>query len=215
LDSGLVKQETGIDLARWQDLMLRMKSARYGVVFYSAELARSDHQASCDALLMLVREMNRHTRFVCLPNRGRGNAAGAKNVVAWRTGYPPAVNLARGYPRHHPGEYTAAALLDRREVDAALILASDPLVELSKAARSHLRAIPYVAIDCQDTATMRHATVAFHVATCGIHASGTVYRMDNVPISLRPALASRHPTDLEILRGIESRLRPVSDMVPV
>jgi formylmethanofuran dehydrogenase subunit B len=160
---------------------------------------------------MLVRDMNRHTRFVCLSNGGPGNAAGAKNVVTWRTGYSPAVNLARGYPRHHPGEYAAASLLARREVDAALILAGDPLSELSPAARKHLRAIPYVAIDCQHTATMRHATVAFHVATCGIHAPGTVYRMDNVPIPLRPALASCHPTDLEILRGIESRIRPADD----
>jgi len=43
-----------------------------------------------------------------------------------------------------------------------------------------------------------------HITTAatGISAPGTVYRMDEVPLPLRPALQSPYPTDEEILRRI-------------
>ena len=60
-----------------------------------------------------------------MPLGSRGNIAGAENVLTWQTGYPWAVNLARGYPRFNPGEYSTVQILDRGEPDAALIIASD------------------------------------------------------------------------------------------
>ena len=47
-------------------------------------------------------------------------------------------------------------------------------------------------------------------ATYGINVPGTVYRMDDVPISLRPALECHHPSDLEILKGIEKRVQELN-----
>jgi len=44
--------------------------------------------------------------------------------------------------------------------------------------------------------------VHFTAASPGINASGTAYRMDKVPLPMRPALRSRHATDEDILRGI-------------
>jgi len=208
LDSAQVEEETGQPLALWQDLMDRMKRARFGVIFFGMGLTmtRGKH-ANSEAVLALTRDMNRYTRFVCKPNRGHGNVTGADNVVAWRTGYPFGVNMARGYPRFNPGEYTAADVLGRREADAALILASDPMSNFSQAAREHLASIPYVAFDPKDTPTTRAAAVAFTVATYGINVPGTVYRMDDVPIPLRPAFDSPHPSDYDILTGIERRVR--------
>ena len=52
-----------------------------------------------------------------------GNARGAEDVLAWQTGFPAAVSFARGHPRANPGELSAAALLERGEVDAALVIA--------------------------------------------------------------------------------------------
>ena len=150
--------------------------------------------------------MNAHTRFVCKPMRGHGNVTGADNVVTWRTGYPFAVNLARGYPRFNPGEYTTADTLARGEADAALIIASDPMSNFSQAAREHLARIPSIVMDPKDTPTTRAATVVFHTATYGINTAGTVYRMDDVPIPLRPAFESNLPTDEAVLRGIERRV---------
>ncbi len=208
LDPSLVEEETGIALTVWQELMDRMKAARFGVIFFGMGLTmtRGKH-ANSEALLALTRDLNRYTRFVCKPNRGHGNVTGADNVVSWRTGYPFGVNLARGYPRFNPGEYTASDVLARREADAALIIASDPMANFSQPARDHLRTIPYVALDPKETPTTRHATVAFSVATYGINVPGTVYRMDDVPIPLRPAFASPFPSDHEVLCGIERGVR--------
>jgi formylmethanofuran dehydrogenase subunit B len=208
LDAQQVAEETGVSLTVWQDLAERMKRAKFGVIFFGMGLTmtRGKH-ANSEALLALVRDLNRYTRFVCKPNRGHGNVTGADNVVSWRTGYPFAVNLARGYPRFNPGEYSAADVLARREADAALIVASDPMANFSQAARDHLQTIPYIALDPKETPTTRHAAVAFTVATYGINVPGTVYRMDDVPIPLRTAFDSTHPSDLEVLQGIELQLR--------
>lgn len=208
LDPAEVERNTGQPLSLWQDLMDRMKAAKFGIIFFGmgVTMTRGKH-ANSEALLALTRDMNRHTRFVCKPNRGHGNVSGADNVVTWRTGYPFGVNLGRGYPRFNPGEYTASDVLARGEADAAMIIASDPMANFSQPAREHLKSIPYIAFDPKETPTTRHATVAFTVATYGINVPGTVYRMDDVPISLRPAFKSPFPSDLEILSGIEHRVK--------
>ena len=210
IDPDLVKRETGIEMERWQDLADRMKGAKFGVIFFGMGLTmtRGKH-ANSEALLALTRDLNQHTRFVCKPNRGHGNVTGADNVVSWRTGYPFGVNMNRGYPRFNPGEYTASDVLARGEADAAMIIASDPMANFSQPAREHLASIPYVALDPKDTPTTRAAAVSFAVATYGINVPGTVYRMDDVPIPLRPAFDSPNPSDLEVLQGIEKRVREI------
>lgn len=212
LDAEQVERETGNPLSVWEDLMDRMKAARFGVIFFGMGLTmtRGKH-ANSEALLALTRDMNRYTRFVCKPNRGHGNVTGADNVVSWRTGYPFGVNMARGYPRFNPGEYTASDVLARGEADAALIVATDPMANFSEKARRHLGSIPFVALDPKETPTTRAAMVAFTVATYGINVPGTVYRMDDVPIPLRPAFESPHPSDFDILSGIERRVRQLKN----
>ena len=44
-------------------------------------------------------------------------------------------------------------------------------------------------------------------AVYGVHRPGTAYRMDEVPIPLRPFLPGNYPDDAEVLDGIRSRLR--------
>ena len=216
LDADQVESETGVPLATWQDLMQRMKQARFGVMLFGMGLTmtRGKHLNS-EALLALVRDMNAHTRFVAKPMRGHGNVTGADNVVSWRTGYPFGVNMSRGYPRFNPGEYTTADTLARGEADAAMIIASDPMANFSQAAREHLASIPYIALDPKETPTTRAAAVAFTTATYGINVPGTVYRMDDVPIPLRPAFDAPHPSDLDVLRGIERRVRQLKSIVRV
>ena len=98
-------------------------------------------------------------------------------------------------------------MLARGEADAALIIASDPMSNFSQPARDHLEGIPSVVLDPKLSDTARTAAVAFTTSTYGINTGGTVYRMDDVPIPLRPAFESPYKSDLEILRGIESRIR--------
>src|SRR5262245_57890486 len=200
--------ETGIPLEQLQDLAGRMKACRFGVLFFGMGLSmtRGKH-LNVEAALALARDLNEYTRFYAKPMRGHGNVTGADNVVSWQTGYPFGVSLGRGYPRFNPGEFTTADTLARGEADAALIVASDPMANFSQPAREHLARIPYIALDPKETATVKQATVAFTTATYGINTAGTVYRMDDVPIPLRPAFESPYPPDEKVLRAVEKRIR--------
>ena len=134
-------------------------------------------------------------------------------MVSWQSGYPFGVSRGRGYPRFNPGEFTTADTLARGEADAALIVASDPMGNFSQPAREHLAKIPYVSLDPKETATTKHATVAICTATYGINTPGTVYRMDDVPIPLRPAFESPFPGDEEVLKAVEKRIRELQGCV--
>jgi formylmethanofuran dehydrogenase subunit B len=203
-----IREETGISLEQLQDVAQRMKTCKFGVLFFGMGLSmtRGKH-LNAEAALALARDLNEFTRFYAKPMRGHGNVTGADNVVSWQTGYPFGVNLGRGYPRFNPGEFTTADTLARGEADAALIVASDPMGNFSQPAREHLARIPYIALDPKETATTRGATVAFTTATYGINTGGTVYRMDDVPIPLRPAFASPYPGDEAVLKAISQRVR--------
>ena len=52
------------------------------------------------------------------------------------------------------------------------------------------------------THTSRLARVHITTAATGISAPGTAYRMDEIPLPLRPALKSPYPTDEEVVRRI-------------
>jgi len=203
-----IEQETGISVAQLEDLAQRMKRCKFGVFLFGMGLSmtRGKH-LNVEAALALARDLNEYTKFYIKPMRGHGNVTGADNVVSWQTGYPFGVNLGRGFPRFNPGEFTTADTLARGEADAALIVASDPMSNFSQPAREHLSRIPYVVLDPKETPTVRHAAVAFTTATYGINTGGTVYRMDDVPLPLRPAFPSPFPSDEQVLRQIEGRIR--------
>jgi formylmethanofuran dehydrogenase subunit B len=207
VDAG-IEAETGVPLATLQALAERMKRAKFGVLLFGMGLAmtRGKHYNAA-AILALARDLNRYTRFVAKPMRGHGNVTGADNVVSWSTGYPFGVNFGRGYPRFNPGEFTTVDLLVRGEADAALIIAADPAANFPQPAIEHLKRIPVIVLDPVLSETARIARVAFTTGVYGINVAGTVYRMDDVPIRLRPALPSRYPSDEEILKGIARRLR--------
>jgi len=70
-----------------------------------------------------------------------------------------------------------------------------------------LAEIPTIALDTHESETTRIARVAFTTATAGIHAEGTVYRMDNIPIHLRKVLPSTYPSDEEVLSRLLARVK--------
>ncbi len=203
-----VEEKTGIKLEVLKDVVDRMKRAKFGVILFGMGLTmtRGKHLNS-EAVLSLARDMNKYTRWTAKPMRGHGNVTGADNVVTWSTGYPFGVNLARGYPRFNPGEFTTSDTLARGEADAALIIASDPMSNFSQPAREHLARIKSIVLDPKLSETAKVATVAFTTSVYGINTGGTVYRMDDVPLSLRPAFPSPFRSDYEILKAIEVRIR--------
>lgn len=203
-----IEETTGVPLATLQDLVERMKRCRYGAFLFGMGLTmtRGRHFNS-GALLALASDLNQFTHFVAKPVRGHGNVTGADNVVSWQTGFPFGVNFARGYPRFNPGEFTTVDTLSRGDADAAMIIAADPAANFPQPAIERLKQIPVILLDPKETVSSRLARVAFTTATYGINTTGTVYRMDDVPITLRPAFDSPYPSDEEVLSRIRDRVR--------
>ena len=195
--------DTGLSMVELRDLAERMKKARFGVLFFGMGLSmtRGKHMNSA-GLLALAAEMNAFTKFVAMPMRGHGNVTGGDVIMRWSTGYPFGVNLSRGYPRFNPGEFSTVDLLLRGDNDASLILGADPGATMPQPAIDHLANTPTIVLDPKVTHTSRIARVHITTAVTGISAPGTVYRMDEIPLPLRPPLRSPYPTDEEVVRKI-------------
>lgn len=197
----------GAPAALLRELAGRMNRTRFGAVFFGAELAREESgRCNVQVLLQMVADLNDSRRWVAMRMRVQGNVVGADTVLAWQTSYPFAVNMARGFPRYNPGEFSVQGVLGRGEADACLLVGSETLGWLPVAAIDHLRRIPTVLLDSTGRETPISPTVRFRTAAPGIHLPGTVYRMDGIPIPLRAVLPSDYPGDAEILGEIERRL---------
>lgn len=185
-----------------------MKSCKFGTILFGLGLTMSGGKhMNIDAALRLVRDLNEFTKFTIAPMRGHYNVSGANDVMLWTTGYPFAVNFARGYPVFGPGEFSAVDILARGECDAALILASDPIAHLPASASRHLAKIMTIVIDPKVNLTSLIAEVTIPSAMAGIECDGTAYRMDGIPIRLRKVIDSEFLPDREILHGIIERVR--------
>ncbi len=197
----------GLKRSELEKLAAKLTGCGYGAWIYdpNAPPTRSD-PAIAQATLALVRALNEHVPFAVFELGGRGNSRGAESVVTAQTGYPFAVSFARGYPRFGPGEFTAPEMLTRGEIDAVLVLGCDPSEHLPEPALRALEQLPIAAVDFRDSELARRARVAIRVATYGIAAPATVYRMDGVALRAQPALSTSLPSDADVLRRLADRL---------
>jgi len=194
---------TGAPLPLLKDLAHRMKSCRYGIVFFGLGLSMTGlGHHNVEALLLLVRDLNAYTRFFARRMRVQGDVTGADTVLTWQTGYPFSVSLSRGYPRYNPGEFSAQNMLERGEVDACLLVGSEGVARFSEAAVEHLRRMPTIALDHPTIESAIPPTVRFTTAVYGVHRPGTAYRMDGIPIPLRAFLPTDYPSDGDVLSMI-------------
>ena len=176
----------GPELAEFATLL---KNGRYVVIVVDAE--PRDGTAAIDpgraeALIALAQALNGPTRCALNLLRGGGNRSGADVVTTWQTGYPSAVTFARGYPEYRPHE--PASTLADADADTVLLLGSASA--LPAVVRTALESRPCAVIGprASDEA-LTSAPVAIDTAVAGIHEGGTAFRMDDVPLPLRPSLS--------------------------
>lgn len=191
VDAAKVEQPTGVPLTEWQELIDQMKSAKFGAVIHGGNLSAS--RESLIALTELMADLTAHTRWVAVPAGSAGNKPGAASVLTWQTGYPLGVNLAEGYPQYGPGKWTTAALLDRGEADAALLVGSI----------GETTSIPTIALDWQLSDALNSATVAIRTARPGVECPGTTQRADGVMLPMRAARTTDAPTTEEVLERLK------------
>jgi formylmethanofuran dehydrogenase subunit B len=200
----------GIAVETLEKLVARCKAARLGVLFFGQGITetRGKHQNSL-VIYQFGKEMSRHSKFLTLPMRGHYNVVGSGNTMCWQTGYPFAVNFGRGYPQFNPGEFSVVDLLKRKEPDAALIVAAEPMDHLPYEAARHLESIPTIVLDPRETLTTKMATVVIPVKHAGVSVEGTAYRMDHIPIRMRAPLTSPWPKDDVPLETIIQRIKAI------
>jgi formylmethanofuran dehydrogenase subunit B len=214
LNTDVAERTTGVSLGKWQRLIERCKQCRYGVVCtaYDDFLMYDDREAIA-ATHQLAVELSEHTRFALLNCCGAGNAVGAEQLLAWRTGFPNSINLAAGHPRFGPREFTIDQLLARGEVDAILTFDTMLWATLSEAALRTIARIPVVVVNpAFDGAVADYVReqsarwIEFNAAMPGLQAGGTWFRFDGVPLPLRRVVSSLLPTAEQILQLLIARL---------
>lgn len=182
-------------------LVGRLSSARYAVLIHDAEpTAEPRNSLRVEGLLTLAQALNGPTRAALLTLRAGGNRVGAESVLTWQSGFPMAVDYSRGHPRYVP-EQRGWHGLDR--FGAVLIVGSAPLDD---GAASALGKIPTIAIGPRASQSKFGPRVAIDTGVAGIHEGGTGYRMDEVPLPLRPPLSATRST-LGVLEALYEALR--------
>ena len=183
------------------------KTAKYGAFFFGMGLTQTAGKyKNIRNAIELVDELSRHTKWTLTPMRGHFNVYGFNEVCTWMTGYPYAVDFARGMAFYNPGETTAVDILARKECDMCLVVASDPAAHFPAEAVEHLASIPVVQLDPFPNLTTAFARIQIPVAVSGIDADGTAYRMDGVPLRLHRVLDRGYPDDAGILLEITRRI---------
>src|SRR5216110_1446103 len=183
---------------------LRMTAARYVAIVADSEpgLVPAD-PARAEALVTLAQALNGPTRCALSTLRGGGNRSGADAVLTWQTGFPFAVDFARGYPSYQP-QAGAATLLGGGDVDAALVVGTPATLPVSVA--TGLARVRSVVIGPRASAATFQPAVTIDTGLAGVHEGGTAFRMDDVPLPLRPALEAPHGA-LVTVRALRERLR--------
>jgi formylmethanofuran dehydrogenase subunit B len=181
-----------------------LRAGRYVVVVADAERDDSTGPADPDraaALIALAQALNATTRGALSTLRGGGNRSGADACLTWQTGYPAAVDFARGYPRYRPYDLHSDAA---EASDGVLVCGSADVMSLDA-----LRGVNddqlVVVGPRASIGPFAGAQVVIDTGVAGIHEGGTAVRMDDIALPLRAAL--RGPV------SAASAIRQVGDRV--
>jgi formylmethanofuran dehydrogenase subunit B len=196
---------TAPPLAGAAELAREMGAARYVALVADGEPAPSGPDWDrAEALIGLAQALNGPTRCALSTLRGGGNRSGAEAVLTWQTGFPFAVDFAPGFPTYRP-HAGAAELLASGAVDGALVVGASHT--LPEPVTRGLTGLASVAIGPRASAAAFTPAVAVDTGVAGIHEGGTAFRMDDVPLPLRPALAETNvPSAAATLRRLRERL---------
>lgn len=201
LGRALAVTEPALDAAA--ELARQLTRARYVALVHDGEPPSSVADLGrAEGLITLAQALNGPTRCALSTLRAGGNRSGAEVVVTWQTGFPFAVDFARGYPRYRPHAGAAAALA-RGEIDAALVLGSAASVPERVAAG--LLPVPCVVIGPRASTAPFRPAVAIDTGVPGIHEAGTAFRMDDVPLPLRAPLPGP-PAAGDVVRALVERI---------
>jgi formylmethanofuran dehydrogenase subunit B len=192
-----IRDDTGIADAL-VGLAERIGDARYTVVVYEPAALPGEHAALLiEALNRIVKALNRTTRAGAFALGGDDGASSVNQAVTWLSGFPlrTRVSMPAGLD-HDPYRYRTHQLLDGREIDALLWVASFQPEPLPQGLDENTPAIVLGHPALRDRLPKRAATTVFiPVATPGVDSGGHLFRIDgSVVAPLTAARASPLPT---------------------
>lgn len=170
-----------VDAGELDGLYKRLAAVPHAAFIYGSGLtAGAGGQRRALALHELVRALCQERHVVTLELPRVPGTRGADDVLAWQSGYGGKVDFSRG----HPELVTATQPLD--DLDVTL------LVESGR--RRGLLVGPEV-------------EVWIRTAAAGVEASGTVHRLDGVPLTLQAPLENGAPTAAALLIRLLEEVR--------
>jgi formylmethanofuran dehydrogenase subunit B len=164
-----------------RDLLDRLGAVPHGTFVYGQGLiAGAGGERRALALHELVRSLSRECHVVTLELPRAPGTRSADDVLAWQSGYAGNVDFAGG----HPALVTATQPLDG--IDVTLLVNAEPVGSL----------VSGPGVD-----------VWLRTAAAGVESSGTVHRLDGVPLTLQAPLESDAPTAAALLYRLLDEVR--------
>lgn len=168
--------------AEFAGVIDRLAKARYVALIHDGEpSAEPRNPLRVEGLMALTQALNEPTRAALITLRAGGNRAGSESVLTWQTGYPLSVDYSRGWPRFVP-ERRGRDALSAGAFHAVLIIGS---TDLDPATSSDTNSI---IIGPRASRSAHPPSIAIDTGIAGIHEGGTAYRLDDLPVRLRPIL---------------------------
>lgn len=172
-------------IAQAVEIAGKLARARYAVLVHDAEsTAQRRDPLRAEALIALAQALNTPTRAALSSLRGGGNRVGAEAVLTAQSGYPFAVDYSRGYPRYLPG-MRGLPRLGTGGYRVLLVVGSPP--DTTPINRS--KDLTTLMIGPRASESGLQPRLAIDTGVAGIHEAGIGYRMDEVPLQLRPPLS--------------------------
>jgi formylmethanofuran dehydrogenase subunit B len=188
------------DAKRILELTSILKKAEFGAIFAGIGLTYSIKDEP-DILVALADKL---PNFHMLPMIGHYNMRGFNENLFKETGF---VNRVKFDGKAvHDNKYAIVEALRQKNIDALLVVGSDPLSSLPRAVLSHLAAIPVICIDPCVTLTSKIAAVTIPGAVSGVESGGSAVRMDGKVIGLSKVLENNYSPDTEILARLMEEL---------
>ncbi len=178
-------------------IVKEMQKADFNVIIGGLGLKyglRGDYQQ----FLEFVRKVNEVTNLYFIPAGCHPNMRGFNQLMFEKAGCVNRYSFRDG----EAGEkYAFPRLLQDGEVDAALIVGTDPVNSLPFDVAKRLKDVKTILVDPRHSLTAEVADVVLPSAISGLEAGGTMVRIDGVRVELTP-LEKREPNDVTIISSL-------------
>ena len=201
---GVMRTSNEVDLKLLMRVSNELKKAEYGVIFIGLGLLNS-LKYDLSPLSNFMELLNSHSEFYCIPMSCNFGMRSMTKLIYDITGHVNRIRFINEEAVHDP-EYAFPRLLEKKAIDGAVLVGSNPLGGLPLSLSRELLKIPCIALDPRATETTRISTISLPVALSGVECGGKTLRMDGVSVELNKIVDSPYLTDHDVLNGLLERV---------